>query len=131
MSEPPVPTVVAVVLCDRIITEAQTNKKTLVGTFDTLWAQQPPFLAPVWLYIRLTDAEGKYRFKVKLVYLDADTPIMEAETAEVTAADRLAYGELVIPIPAIPLQKEGTYEFQIFANDVYIGRTTMLAKLLK
>ena len=131
MSEPPVPTVVAVVLCDRIITEAQTNKKTLVGTFDTLWAKNPPFATPIWLYLRLTDMEGKYRFKIKLIHLDADTPIMEAETNEINAEDRLKYGELVVPIPAIPLEREGTYEFQIFANDVYIGRTTMFANLIK
>lgn len=127
MAEHPLPSIVAALLCDRVITEAGTNKKTVVGVFDTLHAVQLPFQVQFSLYIRLTDAQGRYRFEVKIVHLETDTPLAGARTSELQMGDPLGYYELVMPFPSIPFPTEGRYEFQIYANDVYVGRTTINA----
>ena len=123
---PPIPSIVAMLLCDHVITEAGSNKKTLIGVFDR-WQllKFPERLGTFWIYARLTDAEGKYVFKLRFVYLDEDKFLMEAKTEEITAADRLASCELALPVPLMPVEKPGRYEIQLLANDVYIGRTTM------
>ncbi len=113
-------------VCDTVITEAQTNKKTLVGVFDK-WRlpQVPGVVGPFWVYTKLIDGVGKYVFKVRFVFLDEDLTVAEAVTREVEFMDRLAAAELPFPMPPIPVQKQGTYELQLYANDVYIGRSVM------
>lgn len=126
-----VPTLMAGLLCDQIITEAGTNKKTLVGIFDTLHSPALPFKRQLWIYLRLTDAEGRYRFRIELVHLETEKPIFGVETNEVEAKNRLGFHEIVVELPPVPLPDQGTYEFQIYANDVYIGRILLKAELVK
>jgi hypothetical protein len=48
-----IPSVLAIVLCDWIIIEQDTGKKTLVGLFDNLNSSAFPFLRPMGFYARL------------------------------------------------------------------------------
>ena len=119
-------------VCDNVITEAGTNKKTLVGVFDhwnlpAIPANVPPF----WVYARLTDAEGKYIFDLKFIYLDGEKRLAEARTSEISAIDRLGFIDLAIPLPFLPVEKAGRYEVQLYANDVFVGRTTMSVVLVE
>ncbi len=126
MTEAAVPSVVAMLLCDNVITDAETKKKVLIGVFDRLNAAHfPAAAAGFWVYARLTDAEGKYVFRLRFVFLDEDKPVAEARSNELAATDRLAFLELTFHVPVLPLEKPGRYEIQLYANDVYIGRTTM------
>ena len=65
----PVPSVIAILLCDRIIEEVGTHKKTLVGIFDRINVPAPVRM-PLAFYARLTDAEGKYKFRVDVMFLN-------------------------------------------------------------
>lgn len=114
-------------LCDQVITDAETGKKTLVGVFDAIHPENVPFLyaGGFSVYARLSDAEGKYLFKVEVVYLDEDKALSSIETAVLQAPDRLAFVDLVLRIGGMGFEKFGKYEFQLFANNVYIGRSTI------
>lgn len=129
IAQQPVPSVVAMLLCDSVITEAATNKKTLVGIFDHWNLVSIPSRVSFWVYARLTDAEGPYIFSFRFVYLDKDLFLAEARTKEVQATDRLGFCDLVLQVPYLELPEVGRYEVQLYANDVYVGRTTMLVKL--
>jgi len=59
---PPVPSVLAVLVCDSVILESQTGKQSIIGIFDNIHAAQAPFSQRVGFYARLTDAEGEYKF---------------------------------------------------------------------
>lgn len=128
-AQPPVPSVLAMLLCDTVITEANTNKKTLVGVFDRWNLPQLPVNVVFWLYSRLADAEGEYTFKVKIVHLEDERLLAEMGTHPVQISDRLGAFEVALPFPPIPLEKSGRYEIQLFANEVFIGRTPMDVKL--
>lgn len=122
--QPPIPSVVAMLVCDTVVTEAHTNKKTLVGVFDKWRVPEiPGLIGPFWVYTKLIDGVGKYVFKLRFVFLDEEQTIAEAVTKEVEFLDRLAAAELPFPMPPIPVQKSGMYELQLYANDVYIGRS--------
>lgn len=125
-----VPTVVAMLLCDQIITEVGTSKKTLVGVFDRCFLPEFPFKLPgFWVYARLTDAEGDYTFKLRFIYLDEEQLLAEITTIKVHAPDRLGFLDLTLPLPPLfPVPKPGRYEFQLYAEEVYIGRTTIQAE---
>jgi len=86
-----IPSVLAIVLCDWIIIEQGTGKKTLVGLFDNLNAPAFPFLRPLGFYARLTDLDGDYKFDVRVVRLEgAGEELMARAEAEFKATDRLA-----------------------------------------
>jgi uncharacterized protein DUF6941 len=126
MSEPPIPTLLAMLLCDQIITEAGTGKKSLIGIFDSIHPSELPVILPaMWIYARLSDAEGKYVFKAEMMHLEEDKVVGTAETNEVNAVERLGFVDLTLKLPGVPFEKYGKYEFQLYANGIYIGRSTL------
>jgi Family of unknown function (DUF6941) len=127
MPSPPIPTVLAMLLCDLVITDAESKKKTLVGVFERMYTPETPFIYPrgFSIYARLSDAEGHYTFKVETLYLEDDKIVQTSSIHEFNAPERLGVVEIVMVLPVMGFEKLGTYEFQLYANEVYIGRTTL------
>ena len=125
--EAAVPTLLAFLVCDNIVIEAGTGKKTLIGIFDKIVPAQLPILhGPVGVYAKIADAKGKYTFRLELVRLESEKAVGRAVTNEIKLANPLEAHELTFRLP-LPIEKYGRYEFQLFANDVWIGRTTFRA----
>ena len=120
----PVPSVIAILLCDRIIEEVGTHKKTLVGIFDRINVPAPVQM-PLAFYARLTDAEGTYKFRVDVMFLNKDQLVMRGETNPIDIENRLEIGEIGLNLPAVPFPSSGRYEFQLWGNDVYLGHVTV------
>ncbi len=120
----PVPSVIAILLCDRIIEEVGTHKKTLVGIFHRIRASAPVTM-PLAFYARLTDAEGKYTFRVNVMSLTDERLVMQGEMAPVDIGNRLRIVEIGLNLPPVPFPKSGRYEFQLFGNNVYLGGATV------
>jgi len=71
MSEIIKPSVQAFLVCDQVIEDSVTKKKSLIGLFTHLQALNFPFQhQQMGLYFCLTDAEGLYRFDIDLIYLN-------------------------------------------------------------
>jgi len=126
MNEAPVPSVLAMLVCENIIIEAVTNKKTLVGVFNQIQNSQfPAPFGPFWIYARLADAEGDYVLRLELVHLETNKKILSASGMDVHVPNRLGPHELSLNIQRIFFELPGTYEVLLYANDVWIGRTTV------
>jgi len=70
MTELPVPKANAMLICDSVITDKGTNKKSLIGVFEHINAFKFPCVHhSLAVYIKLTDARGKYRFRLELIDL--------------------------------------------------------------
>src|SRR5678815_554799 len=73
MSEIIKPSVQAFLVCDQVIEDSVTKKKSLIGLFTHLQALNFPFQhQQMGLYFCLTDAEGLYRFDIDLMYLNSE-----------------------------------------------------------
>jgi len=121
-----IPSVLATLLCDWIIVEQGTAKKTLVGLFDILTVAAFPTVQSMGFYARLTDLEGHYHFDVRVVRLAGEEEeLLGGAQAEFRADDRLAILEMALNLPPVPLAAPGRYEFQLFADGVYIGRAAL------
>jgi len=72
--------------------------------------------------MKLTDAEGYYKTQVRYVQVSSGKVLAEAE-GELNARDRLASTDIYIEFPPLPIPKEGRYEFQAWANSVFLGST--------
>jgi hypothetical protein len=68
----PSPSASAMVLCDVATTEQGTNKKTLVGIFQRVYANVFPTRQRMFLYVQTIDAQGVYIFRLDLVDVDRD-----------------------------------------------------------
>ena len=97
----------------------------LIGVFQNLRAAKIPISSQMGFYARLTDAEGKYKFRVEVVRLNDNQAIGRIETPEFEITDRLAPAELAMNLPPIPFDQFGRYEFQLYANEVYLGHISL------
>jgi hypothetical protein len=120
----PKPKVNAMLICDSIITEAGTNKKSLIGIFENINAFKFPCVHYMLaVYIKLTDANGGYFFRLELVDLDNEAPIGKGEMPDPVNIDNpLVTHDLVFSLGNLKFEHPGKYEFRIYANDEILGQ---------
>lgn len=128
MSMLPVPKANAMLICDYVITEHETAKKSLVGIFETIGADHFPVTHhALSVYVKLTDANGTYRFRLDLIDLQNDQIVTQCEIPkELKISNPLKSSELVFNLRGLKFQHPGEYEFRIFANERIFGQKTFL-----
>jgi hypothetical protein len=129
VADAPIPSVVAMLVCDQVITEQVTNKKSLIGVFENFNSLKFPANIPrLAIYVKLADAVGDYLFKMRIVKLKDESLIAEIGIqAHIESAD--AYSELALNMEGVPIPEPGKYEFQLYFGESYLHRVTMLANL--
>ena len=129
MADAPIPSVVAMLVCDQIITEQVTNKKTLIGVFDKFNSLTfPVAFQRLAVYVKLADAGGDYLFKLRIVKLKDESLIAEIGI-QARIIDASNYSELALNMGNISLPEPGKYEFQLYSGENYLHRVTMQAVL--
>ena len=114
MTDVSTPSVQAFLVCDCIIEDSLTKKKSLIGLFTHLQAVTFPFQhQQLGLYFCMTDAEGTYHFEIDLVYVNTDQLVCRASLPEVVVGDRLQISDFGINIPALLFPAPGRYEFRL------------------
>lgn len=126
MADAPIPSVVAMLVCDQVITEWGTGKKSLIGIFESVIVPAFPAAIKIGIYAKLVDAEGNYGVLIRLVNLKDESKVAEMQ-AEAKGVKREAAWELALNINGIILPEAGKYEFQLFANDAFLHRVTLNA----
>jgi hypothetical protein len=126
MTEPPLPSVLAMLLCDQVIVDESSKKKSLIGVFDRLNALNFPALLNCAIYAKLADAEGRYTLRLRVVSLSDESLLGEIVFGG-NVPTQLEPSEFGVQLMGIPIPAPGKYEFQMYANDVYLGRVTLTA----
>ena len=121
-----VPLLVAVLVCDTAVVDPSTGKKSLIGIFDTVHAATFPTMRAISLYFKVVDAEGFYEFAVRYVQVDSGEVLAQA-VGDLMANDRLVPSDLYLSFPPLPMPAIGRYEFQIWANSMFLGSTSIRA----
>jgi hypothetical protein len=116
-----VPVLLAVLICETAVTEPSTGKKSLIGIFDRVFGTFPA-QRPLTIYVRLTDAEGFYRLKLKYVQTGTGQTLAEVE-GEAEIKDRLGAADFYLTTPPLAIPAPGRYEVQVWFNDVFLGST--------
>lgn len=127
----PIPTLLAFLVCETVIHDAETQKKTLVGIFDRVLSPTAPVqIGALGLYAKLVEGSGKYTFRIRMVNLKDESQVMDMSTpANWTVPE--APLEFGVNIRGLPIQAFGTYEFQLYANEVYLGRAVFNVEKLQ
>ena len=114
MTEIPKPTVQAFLVCDQVIEDSLTKKKSLIGIFTHLQAASFPFQhQQMGLYFCLTDAEGLYHFDIDLIYLNTEQLVCRATLPKIEIGNRLQISDFGINIPLLIFPAPGRYEFRL------------------
>ncbi len=116
------PFLVAALVCDAAVVDPSTGKKNLVGIFVRVNVHKFPTKRPVSVYLKLTDAEGRYAVSIRYVRTGTGEILTSAE-GEMNFGDRLASSDYLVDFSPVPIPEAGRYEFQIWANQMFLGST--------
>jgi len=116
------PSIKAMLICDRVITEVGTNKKSLIGIFENIMSSKFPCVHhSLSVYVNFTDALGKYNFKLELVDVEGNKVLNAAEIKDANIVDKLSTNELAFNLQGLSFPHPGKYEFRIYANGKFFG----------
>jgi len=119
-----IPFLVAALVCDAAVSDPSTGKKNLIGIFDRVNVRKFPGKRAMSLYLKVTDAEGDYNIEVRYVQMSSGKVLAQAQ-GKLHATNRRASVDLLIEFPPLPIPVEGRYEFQLWANSVFLGTTSI------
>ena len=123
MTDSPTPSIQAFLVCDSVIEDSLTKKKSLIGLFTHLQAMTFPFQHhQLGLYFCLTDAEGTYHFDIDLMHVDTDQLVCRASLPDIVIGDRLQIADFGINVPALLFPSPGRYEFRLRMNGRVIAQ---------
>jgi hypothetical protein len=119
----PAPIVKAILVCDYVICEQGTNKKSCIGIFHRIHAREFPCRhGQLAIYASITDAAGEYEFRLTLVDLADGGEIGKGTTPPLTIPDRLSTAELSFQLQNIVFPHPGKYDFVLYANGEPLAR---------
>lgn len=123
-----VPKANAMLICDYVITEQGTGKKSLIGIFENIGAAQFPFIHQAMsVYVKLTEARGDYQFRLELVDLKNDRILSKGDLPnQIHINHPLETRELIFNFMGLKFDQPGQYEFRIYANDRIFGQKAFM-----
>ncbi len=115
MDEPP-PEVLAMVICDMVIEDAESGKKSLIGLFDHVQTEElPSLLNELNVFVSLTDGRGQPSALLRCIRSEDDQVLFSAR-GQIEFPDPLAVVDLHFRICGCEFPTEGEYRFQFFCN---------------
>ena len=110
MSEHPTlaaPTLVSLLVCDQVIDDRLSGKKSAIGLFNTIVVPSVPArLHQLAVMATLTEISGRTPLQLRLMR-DEDNSILMQSSGHVDAPNPLAMVDLVFALQGVPLLKLG------------------------
>jgi Family of unknown function (DUF6941) len=138
------PILQALLIADHVYQDKVTGKKIVAGIFRNLYYQTSPpqpssepgegnqqskivrvaaggqRAGSPFCYISLTEVHGEQEFELRYVDLHDDKPLIQT-TFSVNASSPVDTVEAIIPLPALPVGKAGTFSFELLWHNEPIG----------
>ena len=126
------PVVTAFLVCDTVIHEQDTNKKSCIGIFHQISTHRFPCRhGQLSIYANITDAQGEYVFRLSLQHLKDGREIGAGSTPPLRIPDRLQTAELAFRLQNIVFPNPGKYQFQLFANEDLVAQKEVVIKKIE
>lgn len=114
---------IALMLCDSIITEAGTNKKTLIGTFNQIAAPAVPATHPkMSAFVCISEGRGEYDVSLRICKTPDDSnvtpPPMFEIRGRVKFSTPLAVIEIAFNLEGVTFAEYGRYDIEFLCNGV-------------
>src|SRR5262245_30024033 len=121
-SSPALPVLVSLIICDQVIDDRLTNKKSAIGLFNAILASTLPARAQhITVMATLTEVFSRTPLELRLVR-DSDNAVLLASHGHVDAPTPLAMIDLVFSMQGVVLPAVGQYAFELLAHGEPLGR---------
>ena len=128
----PTPDIIALLVCDQIITDRMTGKQSLIGMFSNIHARGFPATHPqLCVFVALTDGHGETDLTIRIVDSnDSRPPIVEGR-GKVVFKDPRAIANLSLQFHGLTFPAAGEYRVQIFAGSELLREARLALTLLR
>lgn len=118
----PTPSLVSLLVCDAVIDDKLTNKKSAIGIFNTIVVPQvPAAIHQLAILASLTEISGKQSLQLRLVR-DSDNNVLFQGEGAVEAPNPLTVVDLLFTMQGVRVPDVGPYAFELLANEALLGR---------
>lgn len=113
---------VAIIVCDKVISEAVSNNKTLISIFNTINAEKFPCAHDrMSVYVALSNGQGKKQVSLVLKEISNGNPAPKMRlSGNVQFDDPNRVVELIFNMRRIVFAAPGIYAFEVLADNEYI-----------
>ena len=116
------PTLVSLLICDQVIDDKLSNKKSAIGLFSVIVVpQMPAAIHQMAVLASLTEISGKTQVELRLMR-DADNSPIFTSQGYVNAPNPLAVVDLLFHLRGIRIQAAGQYAFEVLHKAELLGR---------
>jgi hypothetical protein len=120
MANNPTPSGLAIVVCDQIIEDKATSKKSLIGIFNNIASQTFPCRHPqISVFVSVTEGRGTYRAKMRIVNEETQAPVTEVQ-GQIQLPEVNLVAELVFNFIGLEFPAPGLYAIEFYCDDALI-----------
>src|SRR5882724_673974 len=120
MSDQPIPSGVAIVVCDLIIEDKLTSKKSLIGIFNQIATQDFPYRHPqISVFVSLTEGRGQCAARLRIIHDESDHVVAEVK-GNIEFPDVHAVFELSFNLVGLVFPQPGTYSIEFYCDDALV-----------
>ena len=113
----PTPDVLALIVCDQIITDRLTGKQSLIGMFSKIHARGFPASHPqLCVYCTLTEGYGETDLAIRLVDANDERPPIVEGRGKVKFKDPRAIANLALQFYGLTFPQPGAYRVQLWSQ---------------
>jgi hypothetical protein len=117
MSDKPSPIGLAIVICDQIIEDKLTGKKSLIGIFNQIGAQSFPCRHPqVCVFVSLTDGRGQCVARLRIIHDESNHVVAEVN-GQIQFPDVHTVVELNFNLVGLTFPEPGVYSIEFYCDD--------------
>ena len=117
-----VPTLVSLLVCDQVIDDKLSHKKSAIGLFNTVLVPSVPTrVFQLAVMATLTEIAGRTPLQLRLVR-DDDNHVLMQTRGHVDAPNPLAMVDLVFAMQGVPIAQPGQYAFELLSEGELLGR---------
>jgi len=120
MTQQPTPSGLAIVVCDQVIEDKLTNKKSLIGIFNSIAHPSFPCRHPaLCVYVSLTEGRGTSQARLRIVYEETAQPVTEVN-GPIEFKDVNTVVELVFNFMGLEFPEPGLYSIEFYCDDALV-----------
>jgi hypothetical protein len=116
------PTMVSFLICDQVIDDKLSNKKSAIGIFNTILVPKvPAIIHQMAILASVTEIAARVELEIRLMR-DTDNAVLFSGKGNVEAPNPLAVVDLLFAMQGVKIPDAGQYAFEILSGGALLGR---------
>lgn len=106
----------SLVICDQVIVEGQTNKKSLIGIFNSIASNTFPVQHPkLFVYAAMSSGRGEMIVDLRCIRMEDNAEVFKI-SGQMMFPDPNTVVELVASLNQLPFERPGLYTFELICE---------------